>query len=152
MIYGLDHITIVVSDLKRSIEFYTKNLNFKYESLEHIEGKWIDKINGIKGVSAEVAFLKALSGEVRLELLNFKTPKSEKDKNISLPNAIGIRHIALKVKNINEIVFQFKLNGVKMISDPIEAPKDIKSGDFKSKTLCYFLDPDGILLELAQYV
>ena len=41
MINAVDHINIVVSDLERSLSFYTKVLGFKEVRRAYLEGKWV---------------------------------------------------------------------------------------------------------------
>jgi len=38
-----------------------------------------------------------------------------------------------------------------MIGPPVSPPSSVIRHDTGQKTLCYFHDPDGVLLELAQY-
>ena len=59
MIRAIDHINIVVSDLERSVKFYTDLLGFKEINRVHLEGEWIEEIVGLKGVSADVVFIVA---------------------------------------------------------------------------------------------
>ena len=44
MISSIDHINIVVSDLERSVKFYTELLGFKEINRVHMEGEWIEEI------------------------------------------------------------------------------------------------------------
>ena len=74
MIQSIDHINIVVSDLERSVRFYTELLGFLESRRAHLEGDWIESIVGLKGVAADVAFILAPAGEPRIELLCYKTP------------------------------------------------------------------------------
>jgi len=46
----IDHINIVVSDLERSLRFYSELLGFKELKRAHLEGDWVDSIVKIKGV------------------------------------------------------------------------------------------------------
>ncbi len=97
---AIDHINIVVSDLEKSVRFYTELLGFRESKRAHLEGEWIESIVGLKGVVADVAFILAPAGEPRIELLCYKTPKGEAIPANSFANTIGIRHIALRVDDI----------------------------------------------------
>ena len=59
-------------------------------------------------------------------------------------NRIGLRHIAFEVENIDEVTEKLKSKGVEFLSPVQTHPQS-------GKRLVYFLGPDGILLELAQY-
>jgi catechol 2,3-dioxygenase-like lactoylglutathione lyase family enzyme len=41
--------------------------------------------------------------------------------------------------------------GVNVFSDPVRVPAGVVQHDAGEKTLVYFLDPDGVILELAEY-
>ena len=57
MIYGIDHINIVVADLERSVAFYTEVLGFRKTQEVFMEGEWIESIVGLRGVTGRVAFV-----------------------------------------------------------------------------------------------
>ena len=99
LIDAVDHINLVVSDLERSVHFYTELLGFKEIRRTRLEGHWIESIIGLKNVSATVVYIVAPAGEPRLELLCYESPSGEVLPAHSLANTIGLRHIALRVKN-----------------------------------------------------
>ncbi len=152
MISAVDHINLVVSNLERSVKFYTELLGFKEVRRAHLEGEWIESIIGLKGVSANVVYILAPEGEPRLELLCYESPKGEAIPANSQANTIGLRHIALQVKDIQKAVKRLKEAGVKIVGETVEVPESVVTHDAGHKILCYFLDPDGILLELAEYL
>ena len=151
MIHAVDHINLVVSDLKRSVEFYTELLGFKEIKRAHLEGEWIESIIGLKDVRANVVYIVAPAGEPRLELLCFDSPCGEAIPANSLANTPGLRHIALRVEDIHATVKSLTEAGVKIVGEPVAVPTDVITHDAGHKVLCYFLDPDGTLLELAEY-
>ena len=151
MIRSIDHINFVVSDLERSVRFYTELLGFRESKRAHLEGGWIEKIVGLKGVVADVAFIVAPAGEPRIELLCYKTPKGESIPANSLANTIGIRHIAFRVDDIHASARKLRDAGVKLLGDPVIVPETVVTHDAGHKMLCYFHDPDGILLEITEY-
>ena len=151
MIRALNHINLVVSNLERSVQFYTTLLGFKEVRRAHLEGKWIESIVGLKGVRAEVVYLLAPAGEPRLELLYYESPRGKWIQANSLANTIGLRHIAFQVEDIHKAVKHLKEAGVTILSEPVALPASSIKHDAGRKTLCYFLDPDGVLLELAEY-
>ena len=151
MICAIDHINIVVSDLERSIGFYTKVLGFKETHRAYLEGGWVESIVGLKGVRANVAYVIAPAGAPRLELLCYESPSGERLPENSLPNTLGLRHLALQVDNIDTAVRRLKEAEAELISEPIVVPTDVITHQEGHKVLCYFLDPDGVLLELTEY-
>ena len=151
MIHAINHVNLVVSNLDRSVQFYTNLLGFQEVRRAHLEGEWIESIVGLKGVRAEVVYLLAPAGEPRLELLCYESPLGESIQINSLANTVGLRHIAFQVKDIHGAVKCLKEAGVTILSEPVAVPKSAITHNAGQKTLCYFLDPDGILLELAEY-
>ena len=148
---AIDHINIVVSDLERSVRFYTELLGFKESKRAHLEGEWIESIVGLKGVVADVVFILAPSGEPRIELICYKTPKGESIPQNSFANTVGIRHIALRVDDIHAAAEELRNGGVKMLGEPVIVPEEVVTHDAGHKMLCYFHDPDGVLLEITEY-
>ncbi|MEO7411720.1 MAG: VOC family protein, partial [Opitutaceae bacterium] len=69
MIRSIDHINLVVADLARSVKFYTEVLGFRKTHDVVMEGEWIERIIGLKGVKGLVAFVEPPEGGLRLELL-----------------------------------------------------------------------------------
>jgi catechol 2,3-dioxygenase-like lactoylglutathione lyase family enzyme len=151
MVRGFDHITIVVSDLELSVKFYAGLLGFEETARAHLEGSWVNSILKMDGVEADVVYLVPPDKEPRLELLCFRSPKGEIMSQNALPNTIGLRHVAFQVEDMTRFLDRLTAAGVKLMSDPVTLPADVESGASKEKTLCYFLDPDGVLLEAAHY-
>ena len=151
MVKAVDHINLVVSDLDRSARFYTELLGFKEIRRAHLEGEWIESVVGLKGVEADVVYVVAPSGEPRLELLCYRSPRGASVDENSVANTLGLRHIAFRVEHIDITVKNLKQAGVKFIGEPVSVPMDAVKHDAGHKILCYFLDPDGVLLELAEY-
>lgn len=151
MISRVDHINLVVSDLERSVKFYTEVLGFNEVRRAHLDGKWIESIIGLKDVCANVVYILAPEGEPRLELLCYQSPEGEAIPANSQANTIGLRHVALRVNDIQKAVKRLEEAGVNLIGETIEVPESVVTHDAGHKILCYFLDPDGILLELAEY-
>ncbi len=151
MISAIDHLNIVVSDLERSVKFYTEVLGFEMINTVHLEGDWIDSIVGLKGVDADVALIVAPEGEPKIELLCYKSPIGDSIPANSLANTVGLRHIALRVDDIQLSAKKLKDAGVKLLSNPIAVPTTVAAPNPVRKTLCYFHDPDRVLLEIAEY-
>ena len=151
MIRSVDHINIVVTDLERSVRFYTESLGFRKTKEANLEGEWIDRIVGLRGVKARAVFIVAPAGEPRIELLAYEAPAGTASGDNSRANTIGLRHIALRVDDMKATVERLRGAGVTVFSDPVRVPAGVVQHDAGEKTLVYFLDPDGVILELAEY-
>jgi len=151
MVQAIDHINIVVSDLERSVHFYTELLGLVETRRAHLEGSWIESIVGLKGVRADVVYVEPVSGGMRIELLQYRAPVGKSLPENALPNTVGLRHIALRVRDIHEVCKRLVAAGVELVGPPVEVPSGVVTHDAGDKVLCYFHDPDGVILELAEY-
>lgn len=151
MITAVDHINIVVSDMARSLKFYTEVLGFRQTKEAHLEGEWIGRIVGLRGVRAHAVFIVAPAGEPRIELLQYFAPGGTSAAANAQANTIGLRHIAFRVADIQATVARLRAAGVTVFSEPVRVPPGVVQHDSGEKTLVYFLDPDGVILELAEY-
>ena len=151
MIVSVDHINLVVSDLERSVDFYTNVLGFRETQRAELEGEWIETIIGLKTVKASVAYVVSPAGQPRLELLQYHSPIGDGFQANSIPNTLGLRHLALSVDNIDSAVQRLREAGTELLSRPVVVPTDVIQHSTGQKILCYFHDPDGVLLELTEY-
>ena len=151
MIRAVDHINIVVTNLERAVRFYTEVLGFTKTKEAYLEGEWIDRIDGLRGVKARAAFIVAPAGEPRIELLEYEAPRGNLMPEASRANTMGLRHIALRVDDMDATVAKLLAAGVHVFSDPVRGPDGVVQHDAGEKVLVYFHDPDGVILELAEY-
>lgn len=151
MIRAIDHINIVVPDLERAVSFYCDVLGFTKTKEARLEGEWIDRIVGLRGVKARAAFIVAPAGEPRIELLCYDAPAGATLAQNSRPNTAGLRHIALRVDDMTATVERLRAAGVTPFSEPVRVPAGVVQHDAGEKILVYFLDPNGVILELAEY-
>lgn len=134
---NIDHIAIVVADMRQTIHFYSRHLGFK------IERSFGNKALGVKAV-----VLKRKSS--RIELFEYSDKRPGYAKNIrevhgaKVPASYfepGIRHIAFRTGAFNRAVNSLRLGGL----SPWIKPKKGYSGD----SITFFQDPNGILLEVV---
>ena len=151
MIQRIDHINIVVTDLERSRRFYTEVLGLEETRRAHLSGDWIEAIVGLQGVEADVVYVQPISGGPRIELIHYVAPKGVDVPETALPNTVGLRHIAFFVDDMAAVCGRLREAGVELIGPPTAVPESVVTHDAGRKTLCYFRDPDGVLLELAEY-
>lgn len=152
MIHGIDHLNIVVADLARSVAFYTEVLGFVKTAEVHMQGAWIEEIIGLRGVEGLVAFVELPGrGGPRIELLQYVTPAGGALPENSRANTLGLRHVAFRVDDIAGMAARLRAAGVTLFSDPVKVPQGIVKFAAGDKSLCYFLDPDGTILELCEY-
>jgi len=151
MIRCVDHINIVVSDLERSVRFYTEALGLEETRRAALEGDWIESVVGLAGVRADVVYVQPRDGGPRIELIQYHAPEGKAIPETALPHTIGLRHIAFRVEDMEAACRRLRDAGAEFIGEPVAVPDGVVKHDAGRKTLCYFRDPDGVILELAHY-
>lgn len=151
MIRAIDHINVVVADLERSVRFYCDVLGFRKTADVFMQGEWIEAVVGLRGVTGKVAFVEPPGGGVRIELLEYVMPAGVALPENSRANTHGLRHVAFRVENIGAMAERLRAAGVTFFSEPVKVPQGVAKFAAGEKRLCYFLDPDGTILELCEY-
>jgi catechol 2,3-dioxygenase-like lactoylglutathione lyase family enzyme len=143
MLKRMEHVGIVVDDLAAAIEFFVElGLEVQLEVL--VEGRSVDRINGLEGVRADIAMLQTPDGSGRLELVKYHAPASEGGDRHAPANTPGIRHIAFAVEDIDAVVAGLRAHGAELVGG-LEQYED-------SYRLCYVRGPEGIIVELAEKI
>ena len=151
MLEQIDHINLVVRDLESMTRFYTHVLGLTVSKRVTISGKWIERVVGLTDVTAEVVYLNAANGP-RIELIQYERPVGERPDALALANSCGIRHLAFRVRDIDQVVDALRAADVKLVSQVQQVPDDQVTYDGGlRKRLVYFHDPEENLLELCEY-
>jgi catechol 2,3-dioxygenase-like lactoylglutathione lyase family enzyme len=82
----LEHIGIVVDDLAAATAFFVA-LGLEVEGEASVEGGSVDRINGLKGVRADVVILRTPDDSSKLELAKYRSPSYEGHDGPAPPNA-----------------------------------------------------------------
>jgi len=119
------HIAIIVSDYPKAKEFYIDKLGFELVR-EVYRPQQKDYLRMIQ------------KGDTVLELF----VKPEAPQRVTDPEAMGLRHLAFHVEDIEPAVAW--LNGMGIETEPVREDK-VNGGRFT-----FFKDPDGLPLELHE--
>lgn len=150
MIADVLHFSFTVSDIERSIEWYTRVLGLELVHRQRQDNEYTQKLVGIPGAVLEVAQF-AVPGVPparsthMLELVQYLTPHG-RDLGDLATNSVGCAHLALLVDDIHERHERMVEQGVVFRNPPVAITAGANRGGFA----CYFHDPDGITLELLQ--
>jgi catechol 2,3-dioxygenase-like lactoylglutathione lyase family enzyme len=139
----LEHIGIVVDDLAAATAFFTA-LGLELEGEASVEGSSVDRINGLEGVRAEIAILKAPDGNAKLELAKYHSPSYAGADGPAPANAPGIRHILFVVDDIHAGLAGLRAQGGELVGELVNYEN--------SYWLCYVRGPAGIIVELAEKI
>jgi len=138
-IQRMDHVGVVVDDLAAATAFFIE-LGLELEGEASVEGT--DRIVGLDGVRADIAFLRTPDGHGRLELTKFHTPTATSAEPNAPANTPGIRHLTFAVEDIEDVLARLRAHGAKLVG-ALEQYED-------SYRLCYVRGPQGIIIELAE--
>jgi catechol 2,3-dioxygenase-like lactoylglutathione lyase family enzyme len=140
---ALHHVGLVVADLDRSLAFYVGalGLTLAIEPGGPGGGVDVDAALQLTGVRLRGAWLAA--GATFLELLQFDAPTSP---GVTAPHTIGAQHLSFEVSDIRAERARLEALGVAFVNDI----RVVDSGRMAGLRTCYFLDPDGIRVELIE--
>lgn len=138
----LDHSIVVVEDLEAAVAYFTA-LGMTVAGEARVEGDWVDRVNAIEGIQADIVMLETPDGHGRLEVTKFRNPALvEIEPAIVPPNALGLRSVMFTVDSVDETVARLGEHGGELIGE-ITQYEDLYR-------LCYLRGPGGIIVALAE--
>lgn len=126
LLNAVHHIAIICSDYVRSKKFYTEILGLQIISEVYREERNSYKLD------------LALNGQYIIELFSFPDPPSRPSR----PEAVGLRHLAFHVNDIELVVHHLSGFGIET--------EAIRIDPYTHKKFTFFNDPDGLPLELYE--
>lgn len=122
----IHHVAIIASDYARSRSFYVEKLGFEVirENARPEQGDYKLDLR--------------INETTELELFGMPNPPAR----VSGPEACGLRHLAFRVRDVEEAVRELGERGI--------ACEPIREDVFTGKRMTFFRDPDGLPLELHE--
>jgi catechol 2,3-dioxygenase-like lactoylglutathione lyase family enzyme len=145
MFLNPDHVTVAVADAATAITFF-ELLGFRKDHVVTIDGGAPAKYMGMPDMKAQHITLVLDGSDPRFEiqLLVFDpTPENDPGEHPTNLRRRGYNHLAFRVDDIEVATSHLTDNGVKLLSDEM---------DYISRKLRFFEGPEGITLELVQWV
>ena len=145
MLRNPDHVTVAVADAAAAIEFF-ELLGFRQQHVAVIDGGPPARYMGMPGMKAQHITLELEESEPRFEiqLLEFDPiPADDPGEHPTNLRRRGYNHLAFRVDDITTVAAHLIANGVAMLSDEM---------DYINRRLRFFEGPEGITLELVQWV
>jgi catechol 2,3-dioxygenase-like lactoylglutathione lyase family enzyme len=139
----VDHIGINVDNLEAAKVFFT-DLGFTVLGELTMQGELLDRVTGLKGARTELATLQAPDGQFSLEVIKYHHPVDPEGIRPGGPNALGLRHIAFEVDDLDGFVKTLQQKGHDLVGS-IQNYENVWK-------LCYIHGPEGIVVELAEHL
>ena len=154
----MDHVSITVRDLDRSIKFYSRALGMKLLR--------ISVLNPSPGTKYRNAYM--YSGALTLEIITAEKSAKQSARKGSvqktLRGTLGITHLGVRVSNLDASVKRLKAAGARLIGEPFAINRDAFTNTFVAKRMnrdisyvrrpgkriAVFSGPDGEIIELAE--
>jgi catechol 2,3-dioxygenase-like lactoylglutathione lyase family enzyme len=139
------HVGVTVSDLARSVAFYTAFLGAGPEIANIYDSAYTAEQVGYPGAVLDIAIFAIPDSDLRLELIQYLQPVGAPvDTETKNP---GIWHLCFDSTTLDEDFDRL----VKLGATPrSERPVNITSGPNQGKRVAYLRDLDGLTIELIE--
>jgi catechol 2,3-dioxygenase-like lactoylglutathione lyase family enzyme len=141
-------VGMTVSDMDRSIEFYSKVLSFEKVSDVEVAGQDYEHLEGIFGLRMRVVQMRL--GDEFIELTEYLAPKGRPFPVDSRSNDRWFQHIAIITSDMDKAYAWLRQNKVEYASTGPQRLPDWNKGAAGIKAF-YFRDPDRHYLEILQF-
>ncbi|MCY3904758.1 MAG: VOC family protein [Caldilineaceae bacterium] len=140
----MDHVSVTVSDMDRSLAFYKDLLGMEEIERHRLEGETISKMAGKDEVIMQVVRLQAPETPgMLLDLQEYVQPHGKvSDGKLG---DVGHSHICFGVPDLAQAYKELQAEGVKFVSEPVSFDLG-----WAIVHVVFFEDPDGYILELMQ--
>ncbi len=147
-ITAVDSIGMTVSDLDRSVAFYSRVLDFEQIGDREVAGDAYEHLLGVFGMRARVVRMRL--GREQLELMQFLAPRGRPLPIDSHSNDGWFQHAAIVVSDMDAAYARLRSAHVEFASSGPQRLPDWNphAGGIKA---FYFCDPDGHNLELLAF-
>ena len=143
LITGVNHFSITVADIDRSVEFYRDVMEMDFEGIRYnVDLKYVRRITGYPDGVLNIAFLNCPG--LRLELIQYVEPKGQV-LDVS-PHNICSSHICFGTTDALAMYARLKAKGIATRNSPTL----IDSGPSTGAYAFYLMDPDNYNVEVFQ--
>jgi catechol 2,3-dioxygenase-like lactoylglutathione lyase family enzyme len=144
----MESVGMTVSDIDRSVDFYSRILSFAKISDVEVTGSDYEHLEGVFGLRMRVVRMRL--GEESIELCEYLAPKGRPVPLDSHSNDRWFQHIAIITTDIDRAYAWLRRNKVNQVSTgPQTLPEYIKPA--AGIRAFYFQDPDSHPVEILQF-
>ncbi len=139
------HTGFVVSDLDRSLDFYTRVIGMSIER-EPVtaDSPWLAEVVGYEKVKMRMAYVGVGDGH-SIELIEYVLPRGETRSDQFERNKPGSAHAAMIVDDVPAWRERLEAEGIAVLGPTYERDLEFPWARYA----IYFQDPDGNWLEMA---
>jgi catechol 2,3-dioxygenase-like lactoylglutathione lyase family enzyme len=145
---AVNSIGITVSDMDRSVEFYSKVLAFEKVSDVEVWGEAYEHLQGVFGLRMRVVRMRL--GDEFIELTEYLAPKGRPIPVDSRSNDRWFQHVAIIVSDMDRAYAWLRQHKVQHASTGPQRLPDWNRNAAGIRAF-YFRDPDGHNLEILQF-
>jgi catechol 2,3-dioxygenase-like lactoylglutathione lyase family enzyme len=144
----VDSVGVTVSDMDRSLEFYTKTLPFERVAGREVSGDDYEHLYGVFGARVRIERLRL--GDESIELMQFIAPAGRPIPVDSRSNDRWFQHVAIIVADMDRAYAWLREHGVQHAST---GPQRLPAWNPNAGGISafYFRDPDGHPLEILHF-
>ena len=139
---------VVVSDIEKSVKFYTEAIGFKEAGGFGVSADFAEKAGLTSGVPLDIKVLVLGEGEgaTKLKLMQVAGVDSKKNENKFIHSGLGYSYITIVVNSTEAALKRLGKAGVKPIArGPVALPSNLNP----DLALTIVRDPDGNMVELV---
>ena len=148
LVKSVEAVGMTVSDIDRSVEFFSKVLSFEKVSDIEVAGSDYERLQGVFGARMRIARMRL--GDEFIELTEYLAPVGRPIPLESRSNDQWFQHIAIVVSDMDKAYQQLRAHKVKHTSTGPQRIPDWNKAAAGIKAF-YFKDPDGHNLELIYF-
>jgi catechol 2,3-dioxygenase-like lactoylglutathione lyase family enzyme len=148
LVKSVDAVGMTVSDVDRSVEFFSKVLSFEKISDVEVHGAEYEQLQGLFGVRMRVSRMKL--GDEMIDLTQYLAPEGRPIPADWRSNDHSFQHIAIVVSDMDKAYQQLRAHKIRHAST---GPQTIPASNQASAGIraFYFKDPDGHNLEIIYF-
>jgi catechol 2,3-dioxygenase-like lactoylglutathione lyase family enzyme len=145
---SVDAVGMTVSDMDRSVAFFSNVLTFETISDDEVAGADYERLQGVFGLRMRVVRMRL--GAEQIELTEYLTPRGRPIRVDSRSNDLWFQHVAIIVSNMDRAYARLRQHNVEHSSpEPQRLPDwNVAAGGIRA---FYFKDPDGHPLEILEF-
>src|SRR5919109_1350157 len=148
LVKSVEAVGMTVSDMDRSVEFFSKVLSFEKVSEIEVAGSEYERLQGVFGARMKIVRMKL--GDEIIELTEYLAPKGRSIPVDSRSNDQWFQHVAIVVSDMDKAYQQLRAHKVQHTSTGPQRIPDWNKAAAGIKAF-YFKDPDGHNLEIIYF-